>query len=356
MRVLLVEPPYYTKYPPLGLLKLSAFHKAQGDDVDFVQGLKPVSNVPDKIYVTSLFTYAWEAVHKAVKYYRALFPNAQIKLGGIYASLMPEHGRLSGADEVHEGVLDDVEGLLPDFSLVPKWKQSVMFSARGCIRKCPFCAVPKLETKTTGLSTIRHLVYPGHRKVILWDNNILGLSTWRDIISELKDLKLPVDFNQGLDARLVDEDVAQEFQGLKIQPIRMAYDIPSERRALERAIPSLASVGFQKRQMIVYTLYNFTDTPADFWRRVSDLLEWGAVCYPMRYEPLNSLVKNRYVSPHWTKEELEMVAKARRVIGAGGAFPPYEGLRKKVVGARNFYEAFELRPASRSVEQLALAL
>jgi len=64
----------------------------------------------------------------------------------------------------------------------------------------------------------------------------------------------------------------------------------------------------------------------------------------MRYQPLEPCTKDSYVSPSWTSEQLEMIAKARRVIGYGGAFPPYEGLRKKLTTARDFREAFELKP------------
>jgi hypothetical protein len=67
----------------------------------------------------------------------------------------------------------------------------------------------------------------------------------------------------------------------------------------------------------------------------------------MRYQPLNgqyAFDKDSYVSPRWTPEQLDMVAAARRVIGFGGAFPPYEGLVKKFYDARGFADAFELRP------------
>ena len=234
---------------------------------------------------------------------------------------------------------------MPDYSLVPEWKSSIMFGTRGCIRKCAFCAVPKLEGKTKGpAQSVKDLVHPNHRKVILWDNNILGVPNWQEVVTELKAMDVEVDFNQGLDARLITEEVAQILGGLRIRPIRMAYDIPVEKKALKRAVPALEAAGFNRRQMHVYTLYNFTDTPEDFLRRVVDLLSWGVVSYPMRYEPLNSLVKNKYISPHWTPERLELVAKARRVLGFGGAFPPYEGLVKKLSNARTFEEAFSLRP------------
>lgn len=160
----------------------------------------------------------------------------------------------------------------------------------------------------------------------------------------MKEIGLPVDFNQGLDARFVTEEVAPELRGLRINPVRMAYDVPGERKALQRAAPALERAGFRRRRMIVYVLYNFEDSPEEFLDRVRDLLEWGVVAYPMRFEPLDSLWKNQYVGPRWTPEQLEIVARARRVIGYGGAFPPYEGLRKKFAGAKGFQEAFSLRP------------
>ena len=356
MKILLVQPAYYTRYPPLGLLKLAAMHKDRGDEVEFVYGLVHPQATPDKIYVTSLFTYAWKHVHATVEHYRQLYPGTEVVLGGIYATLMPEHARLSGAHEVRPGLVAEAETYRPDYSLVPEWHTSVMFSMRGCIRKCAFCAVPKLEGKTTGKAQgIRDLIEPGHRKVILWDNNVLGVPNWHDVIDELKAAGVGVDFNQGLDARLINDDVARKLREVRITPIRLAYDIPSERDAVESAIESLHAVGFSKRRIIVYTLYNFTDTPEQFWKRVADLVSWGAVSYPMRYEPLNSLVKNRYVSPHWTAEQLEMVAVSRRVIGAGGAFPPYQALIDKLAKAQTFEEAFSLRGPDRRKKQIGIA-
>src|SRR5437588_7464471 len=114
MKVLLVEPDYYTRYPPLGLLKISSFHKLQGDDVTLVRGKQFVSESPDRVYVTSLFTWDWRPVWEAVRFYKYLYPRADIQLGGVYASLLPEHARLSGADVMWEGLLPQVEALMPD--------------------------------------------------------------------------------------------------------------------------------------------------------------------------------------------------------------------------------------------------
>jgi radical SAM superfamily enzyme YgiQ (UPF0313 family) len=150
-RILLVEPAYYTKYPPLGLLKIAAYHKLQGDQVRLVRGnhlpglFDSSSFYPDRIYITSLFTYAWREVHSAIDFYKKQYPRAEITVGGIYASLCPDHIRDSFPDiDVHQGLLHEVEDLLPDYSLVPDWDTSLIFSSRGCIRKCPFCAVRQI--------------------------------------------------------------------------------------------------------------------------------------------------------------------------------------------------------------------
>ena len=354
MKILLVEPQkskkYHTSYPPLGLLKLSAYHKKKGDAVRFVQGFSDDNFIPHTIYITSLFTYAFEPVHDVIRFYEQKFTNSRIVVGGIYATLCPGHliETFGNRIEIHQGLMEKLENILPDYSLIPHWNASILFSSRGCIRRCRFCSVPQIEPHFEAKSTIKNLIYPGHKKVILWDNNILASPYWRRIFDELEELNLEVDFNQGLDARLIDEDVALRLIKLRVPILRLAYDSNSVKKPLERTINLLKSVGIRGRRILVYCLYNHLDNPDDFLRRTKDLIDWGVVTYPMRYEPLKPGPKNAYISPNWTADQLEMVADARRVIGYGGAFPPYEGLKKKILKARTFERAFQLRPRSHS--------
>ncbi|MBW1973836.1 MAG: hypothetical protein JRI44_13525 [Deltaproteobacteria bacterium] len=348
--ILLVEPKrskkYHTTYPPLGLLKLSSYHKKRKDKVRLVSGFVDDGFKPDIIYITSLFTYAYEPVHDVINYYREKYKKAKIIVGGIYATLCPDHlkERFKDRIEIYRGLIDEVEDILPDYKLVPDCDSTILFSSRGCVRNCSFCSVPRIEPKFIPKKSIKHLIYPGHKKIILWDNNILASPYWENIFDELKEVNLTVDFNQGLDARLLTEKVAMRLKELKIPIVRLAYDTNSVRNAIKKAIDLLSDIGIRKRRILVYSLYNFSDNPEDFLNRIKDILEWGVVAYPMRYEPITPMPKNSYVSKNWTKEELEMIAKARRVIGYGGAFPPYEGLRKKILNAKNFKKAFELRP------------
>ena len=344
-KILLVEPDFYTRFPPLGLLKLATYFRKRGHQIKLVRGCAKESFTPNEIYITSLFTYTWKPVHQAVRFYKREYPASRILLGGLYASLLPEHAAKSGADEIFRGIFEEAETCIPAWDLVPEWDGSIMFTSRGCIRNCPFCAVPKLEGKLRILiHSIKPYVYPSHSRIIIWDNNLLATNNW-NIFDELEELNKWVDFNQGLDARLIDEKVAKRLAKLKIKYIRLAYDDKKQSEKLENAIKSLVIAGIRRKSIVVYTLYNFEDDPEDFKERVTQLLNWGVVSYPMRFEPITSLEKNSFVSKGWRVEELEMVAKARRVLGFAGAFPPYEGLVKKFTRARDFHEAFSLRKA-----------
>jgi hypothetical protein len=343
MHVLLIEPDYYTRYPPLGLLKLSTYHKQKGDSTELVRGTQYPRRKPDRIYVTSLFTWAWKPVWECVRYYKIQFPKTEVWLGGIYASLLPDHAKMSGADKVQVGIYPAAEDCLPDYDLVPDWDATILFASRGCIRRCGFCSVPKIEGGLKPKRTIKDLIDPRHKRIVLFDNDILGSPNWPQIFDELAETGLPVDFNQGLDARLITDEAAEKIAKLKMHAIRLAFDYSGIRKFVERAITTLEAHGVKRRKLIFYALYNYIDDPNDFFLRVRDLLKWGVVVYPMKFEPLTTLLKGTYVAPKWDRTRLNMVMSARRVIGYAGAFPPYEGLVKKFEAASNFDEAFELR-------------
>jgi hypothetical protein len=142
---------------------------------------------------------------------------------------------------------------------------------------------------------------------------------------------------------LITEEVAEKLSKLRFKHLRLAYDNITCRTAVKNAIDLLEKHSINRRKILVYTMFNYTDTPADLFERIKDLLSWGVWSYPMRYQPLNCLEKNVYISSNWTKEEIQMVQAARRVLGFSGTFPPYEGLVNKFQNAKDFNEAFSLR-------------
>lgn len=359
MRVLLVEPDYYTKYPPLGLLKLASFHRSYGNEVEYVRGNDSNVEVPNEIDITSLFTYSWKPVHQAIEFYHSLFPKAEISVGGIYATLMANHiHQLFPYVKVHRGLHPKAENLLPSYDIlnsVNKWKnwnKSILFTTRGCIRRCPFCVVPKMEggMKDPKFSVLP-LIHPNHKEVVIWDNDFLASPFAKKILIELRDGGYRADFNQGLDARLMTEEFANILADIKSSSIHMAYDWPWEGAFVYKAIDFLGKAGYKKKNLIFYVLHNFYDlqhqrgdTPEELLQRLQDLMDWGASAYPMRYIPLDSLTRSGYISPLWTRDQLEMVADARRVLGYAGTFVNFKALSNKFLTARTLEEAMELRP------------
>ncbi len=367
MKVLLVEPTYYTKFPPLGLLKLASYHRSRGNQVKLVRGIKEdLKFNPDRIEITSLFTYAWKPVHEVIKFYHNRFRNAKMRVGGIYASLMTR--RLQSFFpfiDLHIGLFEEADGYLPAYDLLnevekwKKWDSTILFTSRGCIRNCPYCVVPKLEGKIRSVvEDLEHQIYPDHKRIILWDNNFFASHNWKKMIQDLRNLGLPVDFNQGIDARLIDNEKANMIADLKTTLIRTAFDDLQEKKVITNAVELFSQSGIRRRKIFIYTLYNFysekyrSDTPATFFERTKQIVDLGCVSYPMRYEPLTALEKNHFLSPLWTDHQLKIIGKARRILGYGGAFPPYKGLVKKFEKAHSFEEAFSVYPLEKSVEPI----
>src|SRR5207247_1207843 len=174
-----------------------------------------------------------------------------------------DHAAQSGADYVHVGLLDEVEDYVPDYELIAEWNGSIIFASRGCVRKCGFCSVPKLEGKPSAFRyEIKHLIHPKHDRLVFYDNNILGNENWRQIFNEVIELQLAADFNQGLDARLITDEVAEKLSRMNVFPwIRLAYDYSGIRSYLEQAIKALKAHGIRKRDIMVYVLFNYTDDP-----------------------------------------------------------------------------------------------
>lgn len=322
--ILLVEPAYNTPYPPLGLLKISTWHKREGDDVQLIRDAphsptldffeenercyKRLKDHYDIIYITSLFTYQAKYVIESIRYYKNRFPKAQIRVGGIMASLIPEYIKEKTGIKPHVGLLRGAENCPPDYSWYPNLSYSISFTTRGCPNKCPFCAVRKHEPVFKVKENWREDIDITKRAIIFWDNNWLASPNFeKDVKRLMKFRKIgitQVDFNQGLDCRLFDEGKAKLLSQIKIKPLRFAFDNCSEDGYIQKAIQLAQKYSFN--DISVYVLYNFednNDTPEYFYYRINEINRLGAWSYPMRYRPINSL-NGQYVSNKWDKKLL----------------------------------------------------
>lgn len=322
--ILLVEPAYNNPYPPLGLLKISTWHKRKGNIVQLIKDIthnKQIDEFQEKercyrklkghydiIYITSLFTYQAHFVINSVNYYKNKFPNATIKVGGVMATLIPEYIKERTGIHPHIGLLRGAENCPPDYSWYSSLSYSISFTTRGCPRNCQFCAVKKHEPEFKVKERWPEDIDITKKKIIFWDNNWLASPNFEKDIERLKKFRkvgiTQIDFNQGLDCRLLNEHKVKLLSQIKIDPLRLAFDNCSEDGRIQKSIRLAKKHGF--KDIRVYVLYNFednNDTPEYFYYRINEINKLGALAYPMRFRALNN-ANGQYVSKNWDNELL----------------------------------------------------
>lgn len=360
--ILLVEPPYKTKYPPLGLMKIAAYHKRLTDRVVFVKGCIPEMRDEswDRVYVSSLFTYYWNQTVKAIEYYQKSVPRrSDVFVGGVLATLLHDDLVAATGATVISGLLDKpgvldpddkikIDTLTPDYSILEEanftydlQNSYIWYATRGCPNGCEFCAVHQIEPQFNGYLPLRRQIqlieelYGEKRDLILLDNNVLASDRFKDIIQDIKALGFGkgatysyknksgrittvnryVDFNQGLDARLLTDEKMALLSEIAIKPARIAFDSISLRKLYEEKIRIAAKYGLA--HLSNYILYNFKDQPVDFYDRLKINLDLNEelglqiFSFPMRYVDLQS--KNRLtltpgnIGEHWNFKYLRAI-------------------------------------------------
>ena len=385
--VLLIEPRYPNKYPPLGLMKLAAYHgsRGRGDKVRFIKGEVPdVLLEPwDRVYVATLFSFEWKRTASAIDFAirAAGWQPERVFVGGIAASLMHDQfvneprwagvrfikGLLDGPPARALGLseadcefgADDqfgapIEERLPDYGILDQinYRYPVSdayfgYASRGCVRKCAFCGVPKLEGAQREMPPLESLVngvdktYGPKKDLVLMDNNITASARYKEVIAEIRDLgftpnaklerngmkpvKRRVDFNQGVDARILAKSpmFLREMATICISPLRIAFDHLGVRKVYETAVRMAADNGINS--LSNYMLYNFMDTPLDLYERMrlnialNEELGIRIWSFPMRYQPV-TLKDRSHVGKNWNRYYLrsfQIMLQATRGIVSG---------------------------------------
>ena len=299
---LLVEPIAKTPYPPLGLMKIANMLRKQhtGCEVLGIVGTDVPCAVrrPTAVYITSLFTWDLQKVVRCIQFYSDRFPRADIHSGGIAVSLMPGYVKERTGATPHIGLMKNAEKCTPDYSLTfgRRINASITFASRGCPRHCRFCHVAVHEPEFFPRDEWQNDVCGQLPKIIFWDNNWLASPNFSRDCDTIKKLGKVVDFNQGLDARLYDRRVARRLASLRLNPIRFAFDDVESEPYVLRAI-TLARK-HSTAEIRIYVLYNFDDTPEDFYHRISLLNQHGALAFPMEYRGATASLR-KFPGPHW---------------------------------------------------------
>lgn len=520
-KVLLVEPNYKNKYPPMGLMKIASYYRKLGDDVKFFKGdliqlvlddtyelvieklyaiddskfwelYKPqictylrrgskeaFNDIPlsnenplikeallyfrkyfynkdyfkeenrkyDRIGVTTLFTFYFDITIDTINFVKKLCKNKDdVMVGGVMASILPdevEHhtdirpfvGTLS-----EPGILDDNEYIVDtmplDYSILeeidyeyPANNGYLAYMSRGCVNKCAFCAVPKLEPEYKDYIPISEQIkkseerFGAKRDLLLLDNNVLAscqfnrivdeiveagfgknskyippnkyeiayqnildnfnvrgytkaivkeykklvdkygdeiqdiynvleskylfndytasveniksvhdlVSPWFDKLYKSNPRKRYVDFNQGIDSRLITDDNMEKLFEIPIKPVRIAFDHWELRDVYEKAVRTAVKHGH--RSLSNYVLYNFKDKPIELYKRLKmnvelcEELNVSIYSFPMKYHPIEDpeYFSNRdYIGEHWNRKFIRAVQavlnSTKGKIGSGLEF------------------------------------
>lgn len=506
--ILLIEPNYKNKYPPMGLMKISTYYKRLGDKVTFFKGdlrdlvlrdtfdmlkeqlyaydntvfwelyqpqicqylkkgtisllddvplynenplikqlfryyrtffyrkdyFKPEFRKYDRVGITTLFTFYWDITIETINFAKQLCKTPEgVMVGGVMASILPKEVKKATGIKPHEGTLhtpgeldegnDMIIDTLPlDYSILeeidyeyPASNSYFAYMTRGCINKCKFCAVPKLEPVYMEYLPVSEQVHFAEKKygskqnLLLLDNNVLASCRFNEIIEDIKragfskddtytapnlyeiaianlrtgqndrgfirmcvkQLKLLldksyknkeksqeiydllrdnylleyhtakkevllstheifapyfeefyskkhrkryVDFNQGIDSRLITEENMKKLAEIPVKPVRIAFDHWKFHKIYENAVRKAVAAGH--RNLSNYILYNFEDKPIElYWRlklNVELCEELGASIYsfPMKYHPIKDpkYFSNRdYIGKHWNRKFIRTI-------------------------------------------------
>ena len=266
-----------SKLPNIALKKIERWHEQQGDEVTW--DMPMMLNQTDKAYASCIFTRN----AKVVANYKGLYP--ELIAGGtgydLTRKLPPE--------------IEDI-----------KLRINLGFTTRGCPRHCPFCLVPEAEGGIKVIGDINDLWDGRSKSITLLDNNILAAPEhFIKICRQVRDKNLVVDFNQGLDIRLITRELAECLGSIKTFDVRFAFDFPGMEAVIRQKIKMLRTVKkFQNKHFFFYVLVGFNTTFEQDLHRLDVLRELRCRPYVMRHEDTPKeqryIELARWVNQMWT--------------------------------------------------------
>ena len=278
------------KLPNLALMKLAHWHKAQGDSVTLARTPSPDMFEPqyDKVYGSAVFQWSSKRV---VKDLLNAFPDAVV--GG------------TGTNETHtvEGLLEVDEYEHYDYSIYPEYEWSIGFSQRGCRLNCGFCVVPKKEGRPRSVNSIWDIWRPGtERNICLLDNDFFGQpkDQWEARIEEIKEGNFKVNFCQGINVRLINEESAEVLAGVKYYDTQFikrrlytAWDNVGQEDIFFKGFNQLTNAGINPKHIMVYMLIGYKpgETMEEILYRYQKLKDAKCLPYPMVYNNENRKLK-----------------------------------------------------------------
>lgn len=287
-------------YPNLALMKISAFHKSQGDSVEWWWGFGEY----DRVYMSKVFddTYSPDIPEPM---------NAkEIVKGGTGYGLGNE-------------LPFEIEHICPDYSLYPELTKATAygFLTRGCPNACPFCIVSGKEGRVSKKVADLSEWWNGQKNIILMDPNLLACKEHMELLGQLEDSGAWVDINQGLDARILTPQNIESIKRLKIKEIHFAWDLMKNSERVIRGLNLWKRYGKKNKHGswgTVYVLVNFDTTMEENLLRIYKLRDMGFDPYVMVYDKPNADQEVR---------DLQRWCNNKRIFAVTDRFEAYRGKR-----------------------------
>lgn len=260
-------------FPNLALMRISAWHKAQGDSVEWWFGF----NHYDRVYMSKVFSNDYTPDID-----EPLNADEVIKGGTGYCI------KLAGGGEVFDqskntNLPAEVEAMFPDYSIYPQYDFAVAMTSRGCPRGCAFCVVAAKEGRCAVKVADVSDFYAGQKRIEVLDPNITACREKRELFRQYKDTNAQIVFNQGLDIRLIDDADIADLNDMRVKDLHFAWDNPAD--DLAGKFKYFAD-NFKRSSNIgmVYVLTNFNSTMDENLSRIYTLRDLGYDPYVMIYD------------------------------------------------------------------------
>lgn len=263
-------------FPNLALMKISAYHKAKGDEVEWAI---PLFTKYDRVYKSKVFTFTPD---DCTPY------ECEVIKGG------------TGYD-IFSKLPHEIDVMQPDYSIYPSIdkKTAYGFLTRGCPNKCKWCIVPQKEGGIKPYMDVDDIAIDGRTNLILMDNNILACDYGVKQILKIVERGYRVDFNQAMDARLVTEDIAKILAQVRwISVIRFGCDTPKQIEECNRAMSLIDKHRKNPASYLLYTMIG--DNIDECYVRLSSFRDNKRV--RIQAQPFRDFNNSNQIIPQWQKD------------------------------------------------------
>lgn len=295
-------------FPNIPLMKLSAFHKMCGSTVEWYEPM--FSGHMDVVYMSKVFSFSDD--------YQYHIDADEIITGGTGYAIKTVNGVEQYNPIIDYPLTKAAEHMMPDYSLYNIHDTAYGFLTRGCPRGCAFCHVaPKEGRKAHKVANLTEF-WTDQKNIVLCDPNILACGEWEELFDQLQNSKAWVDFNQGLDIRMMDDEKAKALARIKTKELHFAWDRYQDK---ETILPRLKRfrecTQINQHNLVVYVLCGFDTTFEQDLERINTLREIGFAPYVMLYD-------KAHIPAHSDLRRLQRWVNSRWVFWACESFEDYK--------------------------------